>query len=94
MIHPATAAQSASPTPLDTSRFHSADRLVVASTAGVFQPGDLAAGSAVHEGQVIGHVRTGVDQVAVTSPFAGTVRAALAWPEERVHRYQPLLWVA
>jgi biotin carboxyl carrier protein len=76
---------------------HVPDRIVVAPRTGVFIPLErcraLEAGSTVRSGQVIGHVRCGHEMLQVTSPFDGVARDVLAWPNERVRRYQPLLWL-
>lgn len=69
------------------------ERVIVAPAAGVFEP--LAVdGGAIRRGQVVGHVRCGAERVEITSPFDGQARGVFAWPDERVRRYQPVLWMA
>ena len=69
------------------------ERVIVAPVAGVFEPATTD-GTAIVSGQVVGHVRCGGKRVAITSPFAGEARGMFAWPDERVRRYQPVLWMA
>ena len=70
------------------------ERVVVAPVAGVFEPVDTADGATIAAGQIVGHVRCGATRVAITSPFAGRARGMFAWPDERVRRFQPVLWMA
>ncbi|MGB1681291.1 MAG: hypothetical protein ACPHFO_03035 [Acidimicrobiales bacterium] len=37
---------------------------------------------------------TGPERVEVASPFDGQARGVFAWPDERVRRFQPVLWMA
>ncbi len=76
-------------------QFQSVARLVVAPTAGVFEPvGDLRPGRDIRAGQVIGHLQSGQQRTAVLSPFAGQSGEALAWSGERVVSYQPVMWLS
>ncbi len=65
-------------------------RLVVAPVAGTFEPIDGVV-SEVLAGQVVGHVVNASDRVAITSPFGGAIVSMLAWPKERVRKYQNLI---
>ena len=69
------------------------ERVIVAPAAGVFEPA-AADGMPIRRGQVVGHVRCGAERVEITSPFDGQARGVFAWPDERVRRYQPVLWMA
>ena len=73
------------------------DRIIVAPRTGVFRPLErrsvLDTGAAVRSGQLIGHVCCGDQLIEVTSPFEGQTKGVLAWPDERVRQYQPLLWL-
>ena len=69
------------------------ERMIVAPAAGVFEPA-MADGAPIHRGQVVGHIRRGSDRVEITSPFDGRARGVFAWPDERVRRFQPVLWMA
>ncbi|MEM9202507.1 MAG: hypothetical protein AAGC53_12635 [Actinomycetota bacterium] len=70
------------------------ERVIVAPAAGIFEPTVRANGATIRRGQVIGHVRCGAERVEITSPFDGQARGTFAWPDERVRRYQPVLWMA
>lgn len=69
------------------------ERVIVAPAAGVFEPA-ATDGSKICRGQVIGHIRCGQERIEITSPFTGQTRGVFAWPDERVRRYQPVLWMA
>ena len=69
------------------------ERVVVAPAAGVFEPAATQVGTTIRRGQVIGHVRCGTDRVQITSPFDGQAHGVFAWPDERVRRYQPVMWM-
>jgi len=76
-------------------RFHAVERLVVAPSAGIFEPAaDVRAGSAIAAGQVVGHLTSGVDRAPIVSQFDGHTGAALAWSGERVVGHQPVLWLS
>lgn len=77
----------------DGSAIELPDRIVVSPRTGVFVPLNPSPGSSVRSGQVIGHVRCGHEILQVTSPFDGIARDGLAWHNERVREYQPLLWM-
>ncbi|MEM9518084.1 MAG: hypothetical protein AAGA37_02085 [Actinomycetota bacterium] len=70
------------------------ERVIVAPAAGIFEPTVNTSGATIHRGQVIGHVRCGAERVEITSPFDGQARGTFAWPDERVRRFQPVLWMA
>ena len=70
------------------------ERVIVAPAAGVFEPVPTTRGSAIRRGQVVGHVRCGDQRVEITSPFDGQAQGVFAWPDERVRRFQPVLWMA
>lgn len=93
-LHTAPSALSISPE-LQGERFDAIERLVVAPSAGVFEPtAAFAPGSRVQQGQVIGHLSSGADRTPVVSPFAGRTGASLAWAGERVVTHQPVLWLS
>ncbi|MEM9464513.1 MAG: hypothetical protein AAGA90_04040 [Actinomycetota bacterium] len=69
------------------------ERIIVAPAAGVFEPA-TADGAPIHRGQIVGHVRCGAERIEITSPFDGQARGVFAWPDERVRRFQPVLWMA
>lgn len=73
----------------------SRDRLIVAPANGIFVPSPdfTAEGSAVEVGQIVGTVRRGADLFEVASYIGGVTRQVLAWHDERVRMYQPLLWL-
>ena len=70
------------------------ERVIVSPAAGVFEPIDTTDGAVIRRGQVVGHVRCGAERVEITSPFDGQARGVFAWPDERVRRFQPVLWMA
>ncbi len=65
------------------------ERLVVSPGAGIFTPADLAEGSAIDVGAVVGHV----GDIEVRSPFAGILQSYIALPTERVTTRQPIVWL-
>jgi len=65
-------------------------RVVVAQAAGTFQPADVAEGSEVAAGQVIGHVATRQGPVEVTAHGAGVLTEWLAHHDDPVAPGQPL----
>jgi [acyl-carrier-protein] S-malonyltransferase len=66
-------------------------RVVVATAAGTFTPaGDLAEGTEVRAGQVIGHIGTRQGAVDVAAHEAGTLTEWLAHPDDPVAPGQPL----
>ena len=77
----------------DASALTGPERVIVSPAAGVFEPA-AADGMPIRRGQVVGHVRCGAERVEITSPFDGQARGVFAWPDERVRRYQPVLWMA
>lgn len=69
---------------------YAAERLVVSPLTGVFQPSaDLATGSDIERGQVVGTV----NGTEVRSVFAGALAGLLAMAGERVNASQPLAWL-
>jgi [acyl-carrier-protein] S-malonyltransferase len=64
-------------------------RVVVSPAAGNFAPAELAEGTEVHAGQVIGHIATRQGAVEVTA-HDGTLAEWLAHPEDPVAPGQPL----
>lgn len=83
--------------PVDTSGPHAEclfidEHMIVAPAMGQFTPNstaDLRVGAFLHRGSSIGTV----GDHEVLSPFSGTIRGNLAQPNERVRRWQPLLWL-
>jgi [acyl-carrier-protein] S-malonyltransferase len=74
----------------DGEHLFAAERLVVSPAAGLFTPAaDLAEGSRIERGRVVGHV-AGIE---VRSPFHGTVKGLLAVAGERLTRSQPVAWL-
>jgi len=74
----------------DGEHLFAPERLVVSPAAGVFEPAsDVAEGSHVERGRVLGHV-AGTE---VRSPFRGTVKGLLAVAGERLKRSQPVAWL-
>ena len=69
------------------------ERVIVTPAAGIFEP-VACDGTSIRRGQVVGHVVCGAERVEVTSPFDGQARGVFAWPDERVRRFQPVLWMA
>ena len=74
----------------ESDRLDVPTRVVVSPAPGVFEPSHDVATS-VRVGEVIGHIVSPSSRVAVTSPFAGEVANFVAWPQERVRKYQMLL---
>ena len=74
-----------------------AERLVVATEAGVFRPKPpqdfTTEGEIVHEGQVVGVVEGPGRQVDVISYFTGFLMSMLAEPGQRVRPGQPVAWL-
>jgi [acyl-carrier-protein] S-malonyltransferase len=74
----------------DGEHLFAAERLVVSPAAGLFTPAaDVAEGSRIERGRVVGHV-AGIE---VRSPFHGTVKGLLAVAGERLTRSQPVAWL-
>jgi [acyl-carrier-protein] S-malonyltransferase len=66
------------------------ERLVVSPAAGLFTPiDDIADGSRIDVGTVIGHV----GDVEVRSPFEGMLQSYIAVDTERVTLRQPIAWL-
>jgi [acyl-carrier-protein] S-malonyltransferase len=66
------------------------ERLVVSPAAGLFTPiDDLADGSHLNVGDVLGHV----GEAEVRSPFAGVLQSYIAVVGERVTMRQPIAWL-
>ena len=72
-------------------------RLVVAPTAGIFQPAPpddvTSEGEVVAAGAVLGHVTGAGTERAVTSFCTGFLIRVLAHPGERVRPGQPIAWL-
>ncbi len=77
----------------DGEHLHSPLRLIVAPSSGVFEPevGLQSGVVPIDAGQVVGHMVNASDRIAVTSPFAGELDTFLAWPNERLHKYEHVL---
>jgi biotin carboxyl carrier protein len=71
--------------------------LVTAPRAGTFlphvRPEAAAKGEPVHAGQALGVVTSSIVEEVVRSSIAGTLRAYLVLPGERVRPGQPLAWL-
>jgi [acyl-carrier-protein] S-malonyltransferase len=75
---------------LEGEHLFASERLVVSPAAGVFRPvDDLADGSRISTGHVLGHVGTH----EVRSPFEGELQAYIAVDGERVTSRQPIAWL-
>lgn len=73
------------------------ERVIVAPAVGVFRPlppGTVTAeGEVVDEGQPVGTVFVGGEDVPVRSAFRGFFMGMLAAPGERVREGQPVAWL-
>jgi biotin carboxyl carrier protein len=73
------------------------ERVIVATTAGTFEPAlppiDSPDGVRVAEGQVIGTLRGPSSSTAVTSPFTGALMGMMASPGERLRTGEPIAWL-
>lgn len=73
------------------------ERVIVAPAVGVFQPAPpetvTTEGEIVAEGQLVGTVRVGGEDVPVRSAFRGFLMGMLAVPGERVREGQPVAWL-
>lgn len=65
------------------------ERLVVSPAAGIFTPTDVADGTSIDVGAVIGHV----GEHEIRSPFAGVLQSYIAVASERVTPRQPIAWL-
>lgn len=75
---------------IEGEHLFAAERVVVSPAAGVFTPtGDLAEGSEIKVGTLLGHV----SQAEVRSPFAGLLQSYIAVDGERVTLRQPIAWL-
>lgn len=72
---------------------HTPLRLIVAPSAGTFEPETSVqqGPTTIRQGQIVGHIVSANDRVAVTSPFAGQMEAFLAWPNERLQKHERVL---
>ena len=77
---------------------HTPLRLIVAPSAGTFEPasgmqhsGMSQGPTSIRQGQVVGHIVNASDRIAVTSPFAGQMETFLAWPNERLQKHERVL---
>ena len=81
---------TAAPAPdIEGEHLFAVERLVVSPTAGIFEPVDIAEGSTIEVGTVIGHV----GDVEVRSPFDGVLQSYIAVATERVTSRQPIAWL-
>ncbi len=71
------------------------ERVIIAPTAGRFQPVSHGAadGVDISEKQVIGYVEGHGQSVPVTSPFRGLLMGLMAHSGERVREGQPVAWM-
>ena len=77
-------------TQLEGEHLFAHERLVVSPAAGLFTPiNDLADGSRLTVGDVLGHV----GDAEVRSPFAGVLQSYIAVDGERVTMRQPIAWL-
>ncbi len=76
--------------PFEGEHLFAAERLVVSPAAGVFEPtGDIADGSQIVVGSVLGHI----GDTEVRSAFAGVLQCYIALSGERVTLRQPIAWL-
>lgn len=82
---------------LEGEQLSAPERVVVAPAAGGFRavaPEVVTAeGEVVDEGQTVGVVVNGGDEVPVRSPFRGFLMGMLAHEGERVREGQPVAWL-
>ena len=84
------AGTSARASQLEGEHLFAVERLVVSPGAGIFTPvEDIANGSAIDVGTVVGHV----GDVEVRSSFAGQFQSFIAADTERVTLRQPIAWL-
>jgi biotin carboxyl carrier protein len=73
------------------------ERVIVAPAVGVFQPLPpetvTTEGELVDEGQPVGTVSVGGEELPVRSAFRGFLMGMLAVPGERVREGQPVAWL-
>jgi biotin carboxyl carrier protein len=73
------------------------ERVIVAPAVGVFRPLPpetvTTEGELVDEGQPVGTVSVGGEEVPVCSAFRGFLMGMLAVPGERVREGQPVAWL-
>lgn len=73
------------------------ERVIVAPALGVFQPvvpkTVTAEGELVDEGQTVGTVSVGGEEIPVRSAFRGFLMGMLAVSGERVREGQPIAWL-
>ena len=75
-------------------QFEAVERLVVAPSAGVFEPAPISSCGSIEAGQIVGHLMSGSERTPVVSPFAGRRGATLAWNGERMVSRQPVMWLS
>ncbi len=75
--------------PVEGEHLFAIERLVVSPAAGIFTPIDLAPGTPIEVGAVIGHV----GDHEVRSAFAGVIEGFIAIDTERVKPRQPIAWL-
>ena len=84
------AGTSARASQLEGEHLFAVERLVVSPGAGIFTPvEDIANGSAIDVGTVVGHV----GDAEVRSSFAGQFQSFIAADTERVTLRQPIAWL-
>jgi [acyl-carrier-protein] S-malonyltransferase len=83
------ASAPSTPTAIEGEHLFAVERLVVSPAAGIFTPVDLADGSRIEVGAVIGHV----GDHEVRSPFGGVFQSFIAVDTERVTPRQPIAWL-
>lgn len=74
----------------DGEHLYAVERLVVSPATGVFSPvPEACEGLSITQGQIVG----AVGDIAVRSPFEGTLQGMLALAGERVTTSQPIAWL-
>jgi [acyl-carrier-protein] S-malonyltransferase len=90
LIEWVSAGTPSGPIQLEGEHLFAVERLVVSPGAGVFKPlGELAEGSTIDVGTVLGHVGS----QEIRSPFAGILQSYIALDTERVAHRQPIAWL-
>ncbi len=79
--------------PLHGERLAVPERMIVAPSAGVFVPFDVAEGTSIDEGDAVGEIVGPGTSVVVRSRFRGTLMGMLAYSGERLREGQPVAWM-
>lgn len=83
------AVETAPPAHHEGEHLFVAERVVVSPAAGIFTPAEIAPGTTIDVGTVLGHV----GEHEVRSPFHGALQNYIAVDTERVTSRQPIAWL-